>query len=620
MIFILAQDYLSPNGTNACLLTLHAAIYVPYNYRKVGLISQLKIDILDSKIRYMDSKTILIIIASLAIIATIIIIIMVKNARNSKFKSQVDELYVRFNTIKTVPIAFKLNKAQTMAKRNEQTAASIEDYYNRYEETEKNINNVQELLNIVDDDLQAKNYKRLVESMDQADKELKACEEQIQNIDSFLEDFSMRDDQQREYSTSLKEKYLIVKNTINDNSNLLSISYNGILEKLQQCEELFSTSEESMYASDYDAAQVDLEKIDDILDKIKLNANAIPKCLKDVKGVLPVMLDEVRREYALTKQRGIYVGHLSIDEKIDSIEKTISEDTKKLLSGETEGIRSNCSKSKKALNEMLDTLAAENRSFKEAKETSNKAYEHINDLEKVENYVRIAYDKDSQRFGLDNLSVVLRQQRDGIEKYKENYRNICEDLAACLKPASEILLDAEALCANIEADKKSLYSYKTVIDKSTDGETRAASQLTKLQLVVSEVETKIAEYHLPIISGSYTADLEKSREYINNLRKLINEVPINIEVLNAVLDEAIDFVYKFYNNVNNIVGMANMVENAIVFGNKFRSTYPEIDRELSKAEFQYLNGEYTKALKTAISCMETLFPDNADRKIMESMK
>ena len=567
----------------------------------------------------MDSKTILIIIASLAVVAALIILIMIKNTRNSKYRSQVDELYVRFNNIKTVPIAFKLNKAQAMAKRNEQTAASIQDYYNKYEETEKRINNIQESLNFVDDDLQAKDYKALVEAIEVVNKELTACEEDIKNIDDFLQEFSKRDEQQREYSTSLKEKFLVVKNTINDNANLLSIAFNGIQDRLQQCEELFATSEEWMFASDYDAAQVDLTKIDEILDKVKLDANAIPKCIKDVKGVLPVMLDEVKREYALTKQRGIYVAHLDVDNKINEIEKTISEDTKKLLSSETEGIRDNCSKSKKTLNELIEVIAAENRSFKEAKETNDKAFEHIGDLEKVENYVRVAYDRDSQRFGLDNLNVILRQQREGIERYKNSYRTISEDLASCLKPASEILLDAEALCKDIEADKKSLYSYKTVIDKSTDGESRAASQLTKLQLVVSEVEAKIAEYHLPVISETYNADLEKSRKYIAELRGLINEVPINIEELNSVLDEAIDFVYKFYNNVNNIVGMAIMVENSIVFGNKYRSSYPEIDRELSKAEFQYLNGEYTKALKTAISCMETLFPDDADKKIMESV-
>ena len=66
--------------------------------------------------------------------------------------------------------------------------------------------------------------------------------------------------------------------------------------------------------------------------------------------------------------------------------------------------------------------------------------------------------------------------------------------------------------------------------------------------------------------------------------------------------------------------MAVMVENAIVFGNKYRSTHPEIDRELSRAEFSYLNGEYTQALMTALSCMETLFPNSIDDKILENAK
>ena len=105
----------------------------------------------------------------------------------------------------------------------------------------------------------------------------------------------------------------------------------------------------------------------------------------------------------------------------------------------------------------------------------------------------------------------------------------------------------------------------------------------------------------------------------NELVPLFNQLAKKTRIPKSrLLDEAIDFIYKFYNNINNVVGMGIMVENAIVFGNKYRSTYPEIDRELSKAEFQYLNGEYTKALKTAISCMETLFPENADEKILEN--
>ena len=566
----------------------------------------------------MESKTTLIIVAILIVSAFFIVYLIIRNTNKSNIKKQVDDLYVRFNTIKTIPIAFKLNKAQAMAKRSADTVASIQNYYEEYEDAEKKINIIQDKLNAVDDDVIVKDFKAAKKNIEEVSADISECEEQIKRIDDFLEEFSKKDDEQREYSAQLKESYRMIKSTINENASLLSIAFDGLQEQLQECENLFSSSEEWIYASDYTAAQNDLDKINEILEKIKINANAIPKCVKDVKGVIPVMIDNIKHEYALTKQRGVYIEHLNIDETLDKVEATLKQDNTKLYKGETDGVRENCTEARRILNELNDDLARENRSFVEAKQTNDKAYEDSNNLAKVESYVRIAYDKDSARFGLEDIRSILKNIRENIEKYKQRYKDISVELNSCIKPASQTLLDAEKLCDDIEADSKILYTYKTLIDKSTDGEARAASQLIKLQLVVSETKNKIAKYHLPIISDSYQDDLVKSWEYIDKIKVLINEIPINIDELNVVLDEGIDFIYKFHNNVNNIVGMAMMVEKAIVFGNKYRSTIPEIDRELSKAEFQYLNGEYTKALKTAINCMETLFPDNADEKIMEN--
>lgn len=559
-------------------------------------------------------------IAVAVLVLVIAAIIIIKKSRTKKLKKEIEDLYVRFNAVKTVPLAFKLSKAQAMAKRSAETSASVEKYYTRYEDVEKHINQVQDLLNNVDDSIAESSYKESLESIRIASENLEDCEKEVKDIDTFLEEFSKRENEQREYSSELKEKYRIVKTTINKNSQALSISYDGFLEKLKECEDLFSSSEEYMYASDYLSAQSDLEKIEDILENIKISANAIPKLVKDAKGVLPIMLDETKRELALTKQRGVYTQHLDIDNKINNIEMQLNEDIKNIMAANTEGIKENLSNAKDMLNVLNDELERENRAYKTAKDTNDSAYEHVLDMERVENYVRVAYDKDSARFGLEDLKEFLKQKRENIEKYKSDYSTIASDLAGSLKPSSEILLDAENLAEKVEIDMKSLYSYKTIIDKSTDGENRAMTQLTKLQLVVSEVETKIAEYALPSIDESYKKDLAKSREYIDRIKNEINQIPINIEELNSLLDESIDFIYKFYNNINNVVGMGIMVENAIVFGNKYRSTYPEIDRELSKAEFQYLNGEYTKALKTAITCIETLFPDDADEKILESVQ
>lgn len=566
----------------------------------------------------MENKSIYIVIGVLALILIIAGFILFKKYRNKQLKKMVDDLYVRFTALKTVPLAFKLSKAQAMAKRNAETTAAVEKYYSRYEDVEKHINQIQDLLNNVDDSVATSSYKESLESIKIASENLDDCESEVKAIDEFLEEFSKKENEQREYSTELKEKYRVVKTTINKNAQVLSIAYDGFLDKLKRCEDLFSSSEEYMYTSDYGSAQADLEEIERLLEDIKVNANAVPKLVKDAKGVLPLMLDETKRELALTKQRGVYTQDLNLDEKIAKIEQQLNEDVKSIMTAETDGIKKNLSEAKDMLNVINEQLADENRAFKQTKDTNDKAYEHIQEIEKVENYVRIAYDKDSARFGLEDLKEMLKTQRENIEKYKEEYAQINTDLAAGGKAASALLSEAEQLSEKIDADLKNLYTYKTIIDKSNDGETRAITQLTKLQLVVSEVETKIAEYALPAIDESYKKDLAKARDYIEKIREATKEIPINIDELNSLLDESIDFVYKFYNNINNVVGMGIMVENAIVFGNKYRSTYTDIDRELSKAEFQYLNGEYTKALKTAISCMETLFPDNADEKILEN--
>ncbi|MBR4421220.1 MAG: hypothetical protein IKS69_01640 [Erysipelotrichaceae bacterium] len=564
------------------------------------------------------NKTVSIAIAAGIVLLLIMLIVMIRKGHKKRLKKELDDLYVRFNDVKTVPIAFKLSKAQIMAKRNKDTSESVAEYYRRYEETEKHISELQEQLNDVEDSLNSTSYKEALQSLQAVAENMSDCEKEIKDIDVFLEAFSKKEDEQRDYSVKLKEKYRVVKSTIDKNSQLLSIAYEGFVNKLKECEELFSASEEAMMSSEYGLAQDDLEKIEKILEDIKTNANAVPTLVKDTKGVIPLMLDETKRELALTKQRGVYTDHLQIEERIEEIERSLSSDVKNIMEANTEGVKKNVAHAKDVINELNEILADENKAYRQAKETNDKAYEHLADMEKVENYVRVAYEKDSDRYGLSIVSDTLDQIKENIAVYRQQYTDISADLSAADRPSAALLESADDLYEHIENDKKALYAYKSIIDKSTDGEQRAISQLTKLQLVVCEVEAKLAEYSLPAIDDSYKDDLARAHGYIDRLRSELEIIPIDVDKLNELLAEAIDFIYKFYNNINNVVGMGVMVENAIVFGNRYRSTYPEIDRELSKAEFQYLNGEYTKALKTAITCMETLFPESIDEKIMEN--
>ena len=97
---------------------------------------------------------------------------------------------------------------------------------------------------------------------------------------------------------------------------------------------------------------------------------------------------------------------------------------------------------------------------------------------------------------------------------------------------------------------------------------------------------------------------------------MLKNSPLDIKVLNFELRQTIDFVYTLYNSVNNLVGMAAMVENAIVFGNRYRSSYSDIDSELTRADLCFRNGEYTKALKIAIQCIEKIHPGSYEKLLL----
>ena len=69
-----------------------------------------------------------------------------------------------------------------------------------------------------------------------------------------------------------------------------------------------------------------------------------------------------------------------------------------------------------------------------------------------------------------------------------------------------------------------------------------------------------------------------------------------------------------------MVATVIMVENTIVFGNRYRSTYADIDSELTRSELSFRNGEYTQALTIAIATIEKIHPGNYENMIKENAK
>ncbi len=176
------------------------------------------------------------------------------------------------------------------------------------------------------------------------------------------------------------------------------------------------------------------------------------------------------------------------------------------------------------------------------------------------------------------------------------------------KTSVDLIHNYRAFVQEADEFEKQIQSMKKMLVGASSDESRAKKQLIKLQLILNEVRLNAAIRQLPSISGQFDDDIKEGERLIQRVRVVLDHSPLDVQTLNADLQDAIDFIYKLYNNANNLTGVAVMVENAIVFGNRFRSSHPEMDTELTKAELYFHNGEYTKALRIAIQAIENMHP------------
>lgn len=144
---------------------------------------------------------------------------------------------------------------------------------------------------------------------------------------------------------------------------------------------------------------------------------------------------------------------------------------------------------------------------------------------------------------------------------------------------------------------------------------RAYDELESINIVLLEIKSEIKNHHLPMISEAYKDYIADSYEKARDIEAISATRPINLKELTSKVDGARDVISKLYDNVHHLVVTAEMVEEAIVFGNRYRSSFLEVNTELTKTEVLFRNGEYTKALATAIDIIERIKPGSYEELI-----
>ncbi len=547
-----------------------------------------------------------------ALLILLVVLLVLRQSKIKKLHRAMKELENQYNSVKSVPLTFKLNKSIALAKVNQDLQETVELFKGSYDKTcdtlkviATNLADFEDMISTGDISNAEKIYNDIKGALQEIETQV---HKQNLDFDVILEEETRK----RSEINECKERYREIKNIIQTKQSLYAHSYEQLQLKLSDLEKQFTSFEEWMVASEFDSAKTCLSQINTELENLETVIVSLQDLIEVAKGHVPHQIDEVSQTFSLAKNKGVYLNHLEVTKNLELISDSLKDDLASIRECNVSNVSSNLEELKKRLEQLMMQIEKEDQSYEGFVLEYPKSVEYLADIKDVVEYCFNLIEKMGERFEFEVTHDKLKEINTSVIKQEKTLKELEELVNNATTPYSQLLISLKELTQELTLTSNDLKDVKAIVDSTKNDEQRAINQIVKLKLILHKTQVSTRKHPTVKISERYNEDLVESMRLIETIENVLTQVPVNIPLLNNSVNDAIDYIYKLYNNVNNIIETSLMFEKAMVIGNMYRSTYNDVDAELTHAELSYRSGEYTVALKKVIGVIEKFYPTDYD--------
>lgn len=562
---------------------------------------------------------------SVLFIATFVIIFLifmfvllhiVKKKRASKYRTIIDNLEREKNLIASTPVPSELSKIEPIIK-NEK----MEEKFNRWQERFENIKKVS--LSKIDDMIveldiyfDKKDYKSCRYRIAKTEIEIYKAREKANHLLEEIKEITLSEEKYRSIVTKLKTKYREENKEYQQHKELYDDMKDAIELQLENIEKRFLDFEKAMEANEYNEVVHIVKALDTMIDHMGIIVEEVPDVLLMAKQLIPKRIKEVEITAKEMIEVDYPLDYLNLDYNIKEANNNINTilDKVKVLNLE------DCMFELKTILDYLDSLFVD---F-EKERLSRKVYEEIEKdfskkLKKINKLVEDVYDQlddIKKTYDLHDEDLqIIKDVNKTLVVINDDYKKLISRVGAATSPYSVMHKEIEELTVRLKAMEDAFDVALKSLGNMYDDEQRAREQLMEIESFLKQCKIRIRSYKLPIITDNYFVQLAEANEAIIEVIKELEKKPIVIHTLNTRVDTARDLVLKLYNTTNEMIKTAQMAEMAIVYGNRYRDYYAEVNVGLEQAEKEFFKGHYKKSLDTSIKTTK-LVDENIYRKLL----
>lgn len=536
-------------------------------------------------------------------IATIIIIVVVillnkfvfSKARAKKILKELERKYEYLHALLTGQDSQYIQRLEIISRTNLLYMDIHTNYFRKFKEVrdcaDYPYQEVVKQLGYLFDDNKIKEFLNLYKEKSNI---LKGYENTINKFNSDLVEIIKPEEDARQASLYLKEKFREIKSMYNGKENELYFVSGSFQSVFNEIESRFKKFEDLVETAEYDEANAILPDIENVLKYLEKIMGILPQIIKKATQEIPSKINNIKDKDKELLMKGYPLQNIEFDKNVNSIESSLNsclEDIKKL----------NVNQVNTKIYEIEEAIANIDEQFEN--EISSKE-EFDNKIDVVSN----SFSNLEKTFiKTTNQLTKIRQIYKIDEEHEESYKELKKTMDAVSK-------DKRRLEMYVHSKERTPYStLKTRVNDLENGTSELKEkydefihyieslkndseflyiEIKKVFLVLKDYESKRYRNLSKLNIKELDIYFDECYDGIDDIFDTIKKVPIDVKTINEIYKN-IQVKYNFIiNTIDENINYKNKTVDNVMLMNRDRCKFSDINTLLDQVESLYYKGKY----------------------------
>ncbi|WP_199677433.1 septation ring formation regulator EzrA [Lysinibacillus yapensis] len=516
--------------------------------------------------------------------------------------------------IQHYPIFEELTKVKAL-NMNGQTEEMFEHWRNIWTEVmDVHITKIDSMLFDAEEYIDRFKFKKASNVEREIEEYIAECEKSKNQIIGELDELIGSEEKNRIEIEQIKENYRSARKTLLAHQYSFGPALPALEKRLEQFipkfEEFDSLTVEGNYLQAREivlALNSEAQEINDLLMEV-------PTLLSEIQTKIPSTIHDLRNGQREMEDQSYYLNHLELNLYLDELEAELDLLKGKLAELDVSAVAPRLQEINDDLENYYDLLEKEvlarnfvDRNCDPTLDTLNEVVQATRDISHETVFVQSSYhlsEKEAEvpKMGLKQLEIIQK-------RFELLLMRVREEKSAYSSLQEELMQISE----EIERIKDEQEQFSNRLKNLRIDENKARKKLDSLKRLLHETDRQLSRANIPGIPEEMDARLEEAEEQIFIVMQSLQEIPLNMNHVNANLDNAEKCIQEVSEHAQEMIENVMLIERMIQYGNRYRAANERVNELLLDAEHAFNQYRYIKALEDAAAAVELAEPGSIKR-------